>query len=118
MSAWAMRRGRPTLAAIRVAIARAIVPAMSNVLIRGVPEEDLELIRAAAADRGTSLQSYLLQTVQAQALYLRRQEALARTARRLQGKSEVSDVERDAVLDAVDAAHEDRATQLGQAPQR
>lgn len=85
---------------------------MSNVLIRGVPVEDLELIRSAAAERGTSLQGYLLQTVRAQAVYLRRQDALAKTAQRLHGWPEVPEAERGAVLDAVAAAHDERAGQL------
>lgn len=85
---------------------------MSNVLIRDVPPDDLEQIRAAAAERGTSLQNYLLGAVHAQAAYLRRQDALAKAAQRLQGRPEVPDEEHDAVLDAIDAAHKERAAQL------
>lgn len=85
---------------------------MSDVLIRDVPAEDLEPIRAAAAERGTSLQSYLRDAVHAQAAYLRRQDALQRSSRRLRGRAAVSDTERDAVLDAVDTAHAERAEQL------
>lgn len=85
---------------------------MANVLIRGVPAEDLEQIRSAAAERGTSLQNYLLQAVRAQAVYLRRQDALAKTAQRLHGTPEVAEEDRAAVLDAIDAAHDDRAGQL------
>lgn len=87
--------------------------AMSNVLIRDVPPADLEQIRSAAAEQGTSLQSYLREAVHAQASYLRRQEALARTSHRLQGRPKVSDDERDAVLEAIDAAQIERADQLG-----
>ena len=86
---------------------------MPNVLIRGVPTEDLERIRAAAAARGVSLQSYLREAVHAQASFLRRQEALARTADRLRGRPEVPGEERQAVLDAIGAAHESRADELG-----
>jgi hypothetical protein len=86
---------------------------MSNVLIRDVPADDLERIRAAAAERGTSLQNYLREAVHAQAVYLRRQDALARTAQRLHGRHEVPAAERDAVLDAIEAAHTERADQLG-----
>lgn len=91
---------------------------MSNVLIRDVPPDDLEQIRSAATERGTSLQNYLLEAVQAQAAYLRRQDALNTVAQRLQGTPEVADEERDAVLDAIDAAHEQRAGQLSDRPSR
>ena len=89
---------------------------MSNVLIRDVPPEDLKRIRAAAAARGTSLQNYLLEAVRAQAGYLRRQEALSRTAERLGGQAEVPDSERAAVLGAIEAAHAERADQLANRP--
>lgn len=85
---------------------------MSNVLIRDVSPDDLEQIRTAAAVQGTSLQGYLREAVHAQAAYLRRQEALARTSHRLQGQPSVSEGERDAVLDAIDDAHVERADQL------
>ncbi len=85
---------------------------MSNVLIRDVPPDDLEQIRSAAAARGTSLQSYLREAVHAQATYLRRQEALVRTSQRLQGLPGVTADERDAVLDAIENAHDERANQL------
>jgi uncharacterized protein (DUF1778 family) len=91
---------------------------MSNVLIRDVPPGDLEQIRAAATERGTSLQNYLLEAVHAQADYLRRQEALSTTAQRLQGRPEVPDEERGEVLDAIDVAHEERAAQLSDRPSR
>lgn len=91
---------------------------MSNVLIRDVPPADLEQIRSAAAERGTSLQNYLLQTVHAQAAYLRRQAALTRTAQRLAGSRGVPEEERGAVLDAIDSAHNERAAQLGKDTQR
>lgn len=81
-------------------------------LIRDVPSSDLDQIRAAAAAQGTSLQSYLRETVHAQATYLRRQEALARTARRLQHRNAVPEEAREAVLDAVDAAHNERTDEL------
>ncbi|MGH3491720.1 MAG: hypothetical protein ACRDQ1_00610 [Sciscionella sp.] len=86
---------------------------MSNVLIRDVPTEDLERIRAAAAARGVSLQRYLREAMHAQASFLRRQEALVRAADRLRGRPEVSDEERQAVLDEVNAAYGSRADELG-----
>lgn len=85
---------------------------MPNVLIRDVPADDLEQIRSAAAERGTSLQNYLRDAVHAQALYVRRQAALAEAAERLQGRPEVPAGERDAVLDAIARAHDERADQL------
>lgn len=85
---------------------------MSNVLIRDVAPEDLELIKQAAAERGTSLQAYLWETVHAQAAFLRRREALAGAAARLEGGPAVSDEARTAVLEAVDAATDARAEAL------
>lgn len=85
---------------------------MTSVLIRDVPDDDLAQIRAAAAERGTSLQSYLRDAVHAQAAYLRRQAALTRTSERLEGRPEVPAVERSAVMDAIEDAHGERADQL------
>jgi hypothetical protein len=89
---------------------------MPNVLIRDVPVDDLDQIRSAAATQGSSLQSYLRDAVHAQASYLRRQEALARVAEELLGRPPVPTNERQAVLDAIADAHDERADQLGQRP--
>ncbi len=91
---------------------------MPNVLIRDVPADDLAQIRSAAAGRGTSLQAYLRDAVHAQATYLRRQAALARTERRLQDRPRVPEDERTAVLDAIDEAHAERADQVSDRPDR
>lgn len=91
---------------------------MPNILIRDVPPEDLEQIRAAAKERGTSLQNYLRDAVHAQAAYLRRRAALARTADRLGTQPAVPEEERQAVLDAIDDAHAERASQLVDRPKR
>ncbi len=91
---------------------------MSNVLIRDVSPEDLQRIRGAAAQRGTTLQAYLWETVHAQAAFLRRQDALARTAQRTQGRPPVPDEAREAVLDAIEAAHDEREGQLSERPPR
>ena len=91
---------------------------MSNVLIRDVPAEDLDQIRAAAAERGTSLQGYLREAVHAQASYLRRQAAIGRISERLRSQPEVPPEEREAVLQAIAAAHGERAEQLGDGPAR
>ncbi len=85
---------------------------MPNVLIRDVPDDDLDQIRSAAAMRGTSLQNYLRDAVHSQAAYLRRQAALARTAERLSGQTEVPAEERGAVLDAIADGHSERADRL------
>lgn len=85
---------------------------MSDVLVRGVPDHDLDLIRAAAADQGVSLQHYLRDVLRAQASYLRRRAALARTAERLRGSAEVPADERAAVLAAIAEAHEQRGDEL------
>lgn len=89
---------------------------MPNVLIRDVPADDLDQIRSAAAQQGTSLQSYLRDAVHAQAAYLRRQAALARVAERLRGRPDVPVDERRAVLDAVEDAHAERADRLSGRP--
>lgn len=89
---------------------------MANVLIRDVPAEDLEQIRSAAADQDMSMQAYLLDALRAQAAYLRRQAALARTGNRLRTRSAVPEDERAAVLDAMNAAHDQRAELLGDRP--
>jgi len=89
---------------------------MPNVLIRDVLPDDLDQIRSAAAEQGASLQSYLRDAVHAQAVYLRRQAAIARTAERLRGGPEVPKSERDAVLELVDDAHHERADQLSARP--
>ncbi|MGH3905512.1 MAG: hypothetical protein ACRDTE_15200 [Pseudonocardiaceae bacterium] len=91
---------------------------MSDVLIRDVPEDDLAEIRSAAAARGTSLQNYLREAVRMQAAYLRRQQALVRTAERLRGGPAVPPAERRTVLDAVDDANVERADQLSERQQQ
>lgn len=86
---------------------------MPDVLIRDVPPDDLDQIRTAALQRGTSLQGYLRETVHAQAVYLRRQAALAQISNRLSGQRPVPDDERQAVLAAVDRDNDERADELG-----
>jgi uncharacterized damage-inducible protein DinB len=87
---------------------------MSDVLIRDVPAEDLDQIRAAASARGTSVQRYLLDALHAQAIYLRRQTALTRAAERLSSQREVPFAQRVAVLDAIAEANDERADQLSE----
>jgi hypothetical protein len=91
---------------------------MSNVLIRDVLPEDLEQIRGAAAQQCTTLQAYLWETVHAQAAYLRRRDALARTALRLHTRPAVPDRAREGVLDAIEAAHDERGDRLSALPSR
>ena len=81
-----------------------------------MPPDDLDQIRSAAAAQGASLQGYLRDAVQAQAVYLRRQAAITRTEERLRGGPEVPESERDAVLELVDEAQHDRADQLSARP--
>lgn len=85
---------------------------MTNVLIRGVPPEDLDEIRSAAVAAGTSVQGYLRDAVHAQAVHLRRRAALDATATRLRARPAVLDVDRAAVLDAIHEAHVERAEEL------
>lgn len=89
---------------------------MTNVLIRDVLPDDLDQIRSAAAEQGVSLQSYLRDAVHAQAIYLRRLAAIARTAESLRGGRDVPESERDAVLEQVHQAHDERADQLSNRP--
>lgn len=89
---------------------------MPNVLVRDVPPDDLDQIRSAAAAQGTSLQGYLRDAVHAQAVYLRRQAAITRSAERLRGGPQVPESEREAVLELVDEAHHERADQLSARP--
>ncbi len=91
---------------------------MSNVLIRDVPADDLDQLRAAAAERGTSLQRYLRDAVHAQAAYLRRQAALTRTADRLGEQRAVPEKERAATLQAIADAHGERTDRLRGEPTR
>ena len=86
---------------------------MTNVLIRDVPGADLDELRSEAAAQGVSLQAYLLETVRAQARFIRRREALNRVEQRLAGNPEVPEVERRAVLDAIDEEQDSRAAELG-----
>jgi hypothetical protein len=83
-----------------------------SLLVRDVPEGDLEVLRAAAAANGRSLQAYMLDAVHAQAVHARRQDALKRASARLEGEPPVSDAARQAVLDAIEAAHGERAGEL------
>lgn len=85
---------------------------MPNLLIRDVPSDDLDPIRAAATENRQSLQAYLRDALHMQAAYLRRRAALARAADRLRGGTAVPDSEREAVLDAIDQAHDERASDL------
>ncbi|HIZ34432.1 MAG TPA: hypothetical protein H9815_01540 [Candidatus Ruania gallistercoris] len=85
---------------------------MSDVLIRNVPAEDLDRIRGAAAAQGVSLQHYLQETVRAQARFLRRRDAIARTETRLRDRPAVPDVDREAVLDAIAAEDAGTAEEL------
>lgn len=79
-----------------------------NVLIRDVPEDDLEQIRAVAAEKGMSLQAFLREAVHTQAAHLRRRAALQRAADRLRAAPATPAEERLAVLDAVDEERSDR----------
>lgn len=58
---------------------------MPSVLIRDVPEADLADLKAAAADRNVSLQTYLLEAVHGQAIQAIRQAELKEMADRFQG---------------------------------
>lgn len=88
---------------------------MPNVLIRDVPAEDLEELRAAAVAAGEPLQARLLAAVRSQAVYLRRQAALAHIAERLTDQAAVPERERAAVLGSIAANHAARADQLAHA---
>jgi hypothetical protein len=82
---------------------------MPNVLIRGVPENELDELKAAAAAEDMSLQTYLLEAVHRQVVHLRRQAVLARSADRLADAEPVTEAERQAVLEAIERDHAERA---------
>lgn len=86
---------------------------MPSVLIRDVPSDDLDRIRAAASQEGESLQGYLLEALRAHAAYLRRQDALARIDDRLAGRPPVPEAEREAALGAIDFTSDERTADLG-----
>lgn len=85
---------------------------MPHVLVRNVPDADLDVVRAAAAERGESMQEYLLATLLQRAAYLRRQEGLLRAADRLHGREGVPDEARAAALGAFDEEIERRGSAL------
>lgn len=82
-------------------------------LVRDIPPDDLDMIRLAAAEQGMSVQSYLRQTLRAQAAYLRRQATLSGIERRLEGRPVVPEGERAAVLAEIAAEQDRRADDLG-----
>lgn len=82
---------------------------MSNVLIRNVPPEDLDKLRAAAAASGESLQSHSVAAVRSQAAYLRRRSALKVIQARLQGRAAVPEKERTLEAVGIPQALEDAA---------
>jgi hypothetical protein len=74
---------------------------VTDVLVRGVPDSDLAVLKGAAAAEGSPVQAYLLRLLRAQADWERRQAALERIERRLDGGVAVPEDERLAVLDAM-----------------
>ena len=85
---------------------------MPNVLIRDVPDAELEELKAAAAARKMSLQSYLLQALHSQVAYARRQAALAEVEENVARMSAVPESERAAVLEEMKDAVERRGEDL------
>ena len=85
---------------------------MTSVLIRDVPDDELEVLRAAAAASGKSLQAYLLETLHARTLHARREVVLRDISERLQCQPPVPESSRQAVLDAIGEAHEGRTAEL------
>lgn len=73
---------------------------MSDVLVRGVPDDELAELKSAAAMAKLSLQTYLRQAVvHDHVVHLRRLRALERSGSRLADRSPVPLVARDAALD-------------------
>ncbi|PWJ53652.1 hypothetical protein SAMN06264364_11155 [Quadrisphaera granulorum] len=85
---------------------------MPDVLIRDVPSEDLEVIRSVAAERGLTLQAYLLSAVQMHAAHERRQQTLRALERTLHGLPPVALEDRQSVLDAIGEALAERSDGL------
>ncbi|HWL44714.1 MAG TPA: hypothetical protein VNQ73_17360 [Ilumatobacter sp.] len=74
---------------------------MTDFLLRDVPDEDMDELKAAAHDAQQSLQAYLRESVVHQhAIYLRRLRAIANTERRLAGRTPIPDDARQAAWDA------------------
>ncbi len=85
---------------------------MPSVLIRDVPDEELEVLRAEAAARGQSLQAYLLAALHDRTRHARRQATLRRLEERLEGGGVVGEDARRAVLAAMTAGEDDRGAGL------
>jgi hypothetical protein len=77
---------------------------MPDLLIRNVDDADLAELRRAARAEGMSMQSYMLRTVQRQAVYERRQATLAAIRNELRGYGGMTDEDRAAVRQAMDEA--------------
>lgn len=77
---------------------------MSDVLIRAVPEEDLESLRTSAKAEGKSLQAYLRTLIHEQAVANHNRAVLARTAKRV--AEERSPVTLEDILAAKDYAQQ------------
>jgi hypothetical protein len=85
---------------------------MPDVLIRDIPKSELDELKAAAAARNVSLQSYLLDALHAQVAYARRQATLTEIGQQVAPMPAVPESEREAVLDEMKAAVEGSGTDL------
>lgn len=74
---------------------------MTDVLIRDVPADDLEALRAAAVAEGSSLQAYLRAALRAHAAVIERRAVLAEIGARLADAPAVSDPVREEVFAAM-----------------
>lgn len=76
---------------------------MSDVLLRGLPDDELTELKAAAAEAQQSLQRYLRDEVlHAHVVYLRRIRALDAIEQRIAGRRPIPDAAREAAFRAVD----------------
>jgi hypothetical protein len=89
---------------------------MTSVLIRDVPESDLDRIRAEAARQGSSLQNYLARLIEAHVAYLARREAIAAIERRVAGTPPLTEEDRAAVRAAMDEALDELGTRHADRP--
>ena len=76
---------------------------MTDVLLRGLPDDELTELKAAAAAIQKSLQGYLRDDVlHAHVLYLRRLRALDAIEQRIADREPIPDAAREAAFSALD----------------
>lgn len=78
---------------------------MTDLLIRNLSDTEHSLLSAAAKDTGVGVAAFAREAALAHARAVRRRERLTQIEARLQGTPPVSEKDRKAVLDAIDASY-------------